>query len=183
MIELRDVTSVSELQERYRSARARLMPPRPKLQRQPPKPSIVEQPPAERSKSPASTLEKQLCQQMRHSVLDDDLSFEDKVALILSLIPRECRPSEAGRLSQRVMVVTANVFDITLAELLNQSQRPEYCRPRHIAMAICVDVLGLNFSRTGRLFKRRDHTSARAAQLKYGSLIDRLRYPQKEIES
>jgi hypothetical protein len=152
-VELREVSSESELRDRYRSARARLMPPVPPIiaTRAPPPPLPKSPPVAQGKPKPPSIL--------------GELSFEGKAALVLSLIPRT-----AGNLCREVMIVTANVYDITLDDILSQSRLHIICHPRSLAMAICVEVLGFSRSKVGWQFGR-DHTTVIQSLRKYGALI------------
>jgi hypothetical protein len=100
-----------------------------------------------------------------------DLSFEDKAALVLSLMPRTVTPGMIGDLCRQLMIVTANVYDIPLDEVLGRSREHIFSHPRSLAMAICVEVLGLSRPKAGWRFGGRDHTTVIQAVRKYGALI------------
>jgi hypothetical protein len=154
-VELRDVMTANELRDRYRSVRARLIPPPVAtpivIATLPfaPQPAIEDRPP---------------------SILDD-LPFERKAALVLSLIPRTQTSGMIGGLCREVMIITANVYGITVDDLLNRSRLHIFSHPRSLAMAICVEILGLSQPKVGWQFGGRDHTTVIQARRKYGALI------------
>jgi hypothetical protein len=100
-----------------------------------------------------------------------DLSFEDRAALVLALMPRTPTPEMIGDLCRQVMIITANVYGITLDDILGRSRLHMFSHPRSLAMAICIEVLGLSLPKTGWRFGARDHTTAIQALRKYGALI------------
>jgi hypothetical protein len=186
IVELRDVTSESELRDRYRAARARLMPPqllisgsagqhreRPAVVAAPPPPppqpdpAPPPEPPPDPEPPPPEPQPRKMGK--KRLMRKFKFEFEANAALVLALIPRT--RSVTSGLIRRCMIVTANVFDITIDDLL--SRRPEgiFCHPRQLAMAICVEVFGFSHAETGRRFAKRHHTTVRVARLKYGALI------------
>lgn len=63
-------------------------------------------------------------------------------------------PMPAG---ERVCRVVAHHHEITYAELVGGSRRPEFVFPRHIAMYICIRMLGYSYPKTAHVVGRVDH--------------------------
>jgi len=57
-----------------------------------------------------------------------------------------------------IIAATAEVYEVTPADILGNSREARHAAPRLVAMRIAHDVCGLSLSETGKLF-RRDHTS------------------------
>jgi hypothetical protein len=150
LVELRDVTSENELRDRYRSVRTRLM--------SAPKQSVVAAPGLKSQPSPGN--QKRKFRKFR-------LEFEPKAIQVLSLIPRRREPG----VIHQVMVITADIYGITVADLKGRSRLHVFSHPRSLAMAICADVFGYSGPHVGWQFGGRDHTTVIQALRKYGALI------------
>jgi chromosomal replication initiation ATPase DnaA len=98
------------------------------------------------------------------------LSVPQKAAMVLKVLPSSGTPRERLR---ALVTATAAVFQIPEHAIYGDSHRPKYVCPRQIAMAIAVEVIGLNLSAAGRAFGR-DHTTVLHAHRKYGALVRRL---------
>ena len=102
-------------------------------------------------------------------VVPDGLPFEEKAALLLSLVPRT-----GARRIHRLLVVTAHVFGVEIEEIIGPTRHHRILPPRQLAMTICNSVLGRSSAETGRRFNR-DHTTVLHARLKYGPLVRKLK--------
>lgn len=67
----------------------------------------------------------------------------------------------------RIQMEVCQEYGISRQELLSTRQAPKYVKPRHIAMARCIDETAANYNDIGRLFNRH-RASVRLAHRKYG---------------
>jgi chromosomal replication initiator protein len=59
---------------------------------------------------------------------------------------------------QRIKEVVARVYGVTADTIDGDSRLPEHVRPRHMAVHLAREMLGLGYSELGRAFKR-DHST------------------------
>ncbi|GAC1412813.1 MAG: chromosomal replication initiator protein DnaA [Candidatus Doudnabacteria bacterium] len=72
---------------------------------------------------------------------------------------------------KRLMEVVADFYNITLEDLLRQSRRKEFVKPRQIAMYLMREELENSFPSIGEHFGGRDHTTVMHAVDKIGKLL------------
>jgi chromosomal replication initiator protein len=72
---------------------------------------------------------------------------------------------------KKLMEVVADFYNITLEDLLRQSRRKEFVKPRQVAMYLMREQLENSFPSIGEHFGGRDHTTVMHAVDKIGKLV------------
>lgn len=83
---------------------------------------------------------------------------------------------------RKIMESVAEFYNITLDDLLRQSRRKEYVKPRQIAMYLIREELENSYPSIGEHFNGRDHTTVMHAVDKIGKLINEKESVKQEID-
>ena len=83
---------------------------------------------------------------------------------------------------RKIMELVAEFYNITLDDLLRQSRRKEYVKPRQIAMYLIREELENSYPSIGEHFNGRDHTTVMHAVDKIGKLINEKESVKQEID-
>lgn len=84
--------------------------------------------------------------------------------------------------AKKLMEVVADFYNITIDDLLKQSRRKEYVKPRQIAMFLMREELENSFPSIGDYFGGRDHTTVMHAVDKISNLISQKESIKQEID-
>jgi chromosomal replication initiator protein len=83
---------------------------------------------------------------------------------------------------RKLMEVVADFYNITVDDLLRQSRRKEYVKPRQIAMFLMREELENSFPSIGEHFGGRDHTTVMHAVDKIGKLVKEKESIKQELD-
>jgi chromosomal replication initiator protein len=83
---------------------------------------------------------------------------------------------------RKIMELVADFYNITIDDLLRQSRRKEYVKPRQIAMYLIREELENSYPSIGEHFNGRDHTTVMHAVDKIGKLINEKESVKQEID-
>ncbi len=83
------------------------------------------------------------------------LTVEQAKTILASIVNAKKKAVTLNKIAESV----ANFYSITLEDLLKQSRRKEYVKPRQTAMYIARKELGSSFPSIGEFFGGRDHTT------------------------
>ncbi len=83
---------------------------------------------------------------------------------------------------KKLMEVVADFYNITLEDILKQSRRKEYVKPRQVAMYLMREELENSFPSIGEHFGGRDHTTVMHAVDKISKLIQEKESLKQEID-
>ncbi len=83
------------------------------------------------------------------------ISFDEVKELLASIINAKKKTVSIRKIAECV----ANFYSITIDDLIKQSRRKEYVKPRQAAMYITRKELGSSFPAIGEFFGGRDHTT------------------------
>ncbi len=84
--------------------------------------------------------------------------------------------------AKKLMEVVADFYNITVNDLLRQSRRKEYVKPRQIAMFLMREELENSFPSIGEYFGGRDHTTVMHAVDKISNLVSQKESIKQEID-
>lgn len=73
-------------------------------------------------------------------------------------VPVSLRPNGLPSMAQ-VVAIVAQTYQIPIEALRGRSRRPEFCRPRQIAMYLCREVLRESYPRIAKAVGVVDHTT------------------------
>lgn len=83
---------------------------------------------------------------------------------------------------KKLMEVVADFYNISLDDLLRQSRRKEFVKPRQIAMYLMREELENSFPSIGEHFGGRDHTTVMHAVEKIGKLLSEKESMKQELD-
>jgi len=83
---------------------------------------------------------------------------------------------------KKLMEVVADFYNISLEDLLRQSRRKEFVKPRQIAMYLMREELENSFPSIGEHFGGRDHTTVMHAVEKIGKLLSEKESMKQELD-
>ena len=83
---------------------------------------------------------------------------------------------------KKLMEVVADFYNITLEDILKQSRRKEYVKPRQVAMYLMREELENSFPSIGEHFGGRDHTTVMHAVDKISKLIQEKESLKQEVD-
>lgn len=83
------------------------------------------------------------------------LTLEQARTILASIVNAKKKAVTLSKIAESV----ANFYSITMEDLLKQSRRKEYVKPRQTAMYIARKELGSSFPSIGEFFGGRDHTT------------------------
>lgn len=83
---------------------------------------------------------------------------------------------------RKLMEVVADFYNITVEDLLRQSRRKEYVKPRQIAMFLMREELENSFPSIGEHFGGRDHTTVMHAVDKISKLVKEKESIKQELD-
>lgn len=83
---------------------------------------------------------------------------------------------------KKLMTVVADFYNISLEDLLRQSRRKEYVKPRQIAMYLMRIQLENSFPSIGEHFGGRDHTTVMHAVDKIGKMVQEKESLKQELD-
>ncbi len=83
---------------------------------------------------------------------------------------------------KKLMEIVADFYNITIEDLLRQSRRKEYVKPRQIAMFLMREELENSFPSIGEHFGGRDHTTVMHAVDKINKLIAEKESIKQEVD-
>ena len=83
---------------------------------------------------------------------------------------------------KKLMEIVADFYNITVEDILKQSRRKEYVKPRQIAMYLMRDQLENSYPSIGEHFGGRDHTTVMHAVDKISKLIAEKESIKQEID-
>jgi chromosomal replication initiator protein len=95
------------------------------------------------------------------------LGFEQAKTILANIINLKKRVPSAKKISELV----AEFYNITIDDLIKQSRKKEYVKPRQIAMYLIRKELDNSFPSIGSFFGGRDHTTVMHAVEKVENLI------------
>lgn len=81
----------------------------------------------------------------------------EKVKDVLSSVISQ--PKKRGLTSKKIMETVANFYNVLPEDLVRQSRKKEYVKPRQIAMFLIRKELGTSLPSIGEFFGGRDHTT------------------------
>lgn len=82
---------------------------------------------------------------------------DDTYSTMLQTWVGDAAPVDPTPPGERVCRVVAQHFEITYAELIGGSRRQVFVFPRHVAMYICIRVIGYSYPQTAHVVGRVDH--------------------------
>jgi len=112
---------------------------------------------ASRVESNIRELEGALNRVMVYCQMNSEPPTLDKVKEILTSIISQ--PKKRGLTAKKIMVAVAGYYGVTTEDLVKQSRKKEYVKPRQIAMFLIRKELETSLPSIGEIFGGRDHTT------------------------
>jgi chromosomal replication initiator protein len=106
------------------------------------------------------------------------LMLEQAKSILASLITSKKRLVSAKKIAE----VVAEFYNIQMEDLIKQSRKKEYVKPRQIAMYLIRKELDNSFPSIGDFFGGRDHTTVMHAVEKVGGLITQKEQLKQEVD-
>ena len=89
------------------------------------------------------------------SAKNKPLTLDQAKNILASIVSAKKKAVTLSKIAESV----ANFYSITMEDLLKQSRRKEYVKPRQTAMYLARKELGSSFPSIGEFFGGRDHTT------------------------
>lgn len=106
------------------------------------------------------------------------LTLEQAKNILASIVNAKKKAVTLAKIAESV----ANFYSITMDDLLKQSRRKEYVKPRQTAMYIARKELGSSFPSIGEFFGGRDHTTVMHGVEKVEKAVDANDGIKQEVE-
>ncbi len=106
------------------------------------------------------------------------LTLEQAKNILASIVNAKKKAVTLSKIAESV----ANFYSITLEDLLKQSRRKEFVKPRQTAMYIARKELGSSFPSIGEFFGGRDHTTVMHGVEKVEKAVDANDGIKQEVE-
>jgi chromosomal replication initiator protein len=106
------------------------------------------------------------------------LTLEQAKHILASIVNAKKKAVTLSKIAESV----ANFYSITMVDLLKQSRRKEYVKPRQTAMYIARKELGSSFPSIGEFFGGRDHTTVMHGVEKVEKAVDANDGIKQEVE-
>lgn len=106
------------------------------------------------------------------------LTLEQAKNILASIVNAKKKAVTLSKIAESV----ANFYSITMDDLLKQSRRKEYVKPRQTAMYIARKELGSSFPSIGEFFGGRDHTTVMHGVEKVEKAVDANDGIKQEVE-
>lgn len=106
------------------------------------------------------------------------LFLEQAKNILASIVGSKRRVTSAKKIAESV----AEFYNITLEDLIKQSRKKEFVKPRQIAMYLMRKELDNSFPSIGEFFGGRDHTTVMHAVEKVGKLINEKDSFKQEVD-
>jgi chromosomal replication initiator protein len=104
--------------------------------------------------------------------------LEQAKTILTSIVGTKKRVTSIKKIAESV----AEFYNITLEDLLKQSRKKEFVRPRQIAMFLVRKELDNSFPSIGDFFGGRDHTTVMHAVEKVGKLMNEKDSFKQEVD-
>lgn len=106
------------------------------------------------------------------------LTLDQAKTILASIVNAKKKAVTLSKIAESV----ANFYSITMEDLLKQSRRKEYVKPRQTAMYIARKELGSSFPSIGEFFGGRDHTTVMHGVEKVEKAVDANDGIKQEVE-
>ena len=107
-----------------------------------------------------------------------ELPLEQAKSILANIVGVKKRITSARKIAESV----AGFYNITLEDLIKQSRKKEFVKPRQIAMYLIRKELDNSFPAIGEFFGNRDHTTVMHAVDKVESLLSSKGLFKQEVD-
>lgn len=108
-----------------------------------------------------------------------EINFDLVYTLLKNQLPSD---ADVEIQPQKIIIATAEFFDITVDEIYGPKRTQQLTKPRHIAMYLCHELTSLSLPKIGDLFNGRDHTTVMHACKKIAAAISSDRNIYNEVK-